>query len=232
MASAPEPGPLRAIEQLGRGVLDAFFPMRCGLCGLAASQGICGACAEEIGTPQLAWSRAPEADALSESLALFPYTGRVAQAVQRLKYERTTSLAEPMAELMARAFQASGHGPFDLVLPVPIHWRRLFWRGFNQAELLAAKLIRPETSPAGGTRSLLRTRATRPQVGLSPAERQKNIANAFRAGDAVQGQSVLLVDDVLTTGATARACADALRKAGASHVGLLTFASGTVDQER
>jgi ComF family protein len=122
-----------------------------------------------------------------------------------------------MAELLEEARHRLP--PHDVVVPVPIHWARRAQRGFNQSELLAElapkEILRPEI--------LARTRFTRPQVGLSASERLKNLSGAFKASKAVRGLRVLLIDDVVTTGGTALACAQALLDSGATETGLLTF---------
>jgi ComF family protein len=105
---------------------------------------------------------------------------------------------------------------FDVALPVPIHWSRLCQRGFNQAEILASRLPMDATL-------LRRIRATRPQVGLNREQRTKNLAGAFRAGSGASGKKVLLIDDVVTSGQTARECAKVLLEAGAVEVGILAF---------
>ena len=112
----------------------------------------------------------------------------------------------------------------DLIVPVPIHWSRKCTRGFNQAELLCQRL---SASP----HALVRHRRTRPQVGLTEEERLRNLKDAFQASPIVYGKRILLVDDVLTSGQTARECARALRTAGAREVGFLAFcgeASGPI----
>jgi len=174
----------------------------------------CEACRSEFLTAE------PEYEALNDPLltyrlCLFQYEGRAAQAVRRLKYERATSLAPWMAERVAEAVAAHRLDP-ELVIPVPIHWSRRCQRGFNQAEVLCASIPRVQ-------RTLMRIRRTRPQVGLSLDERAKNLAGAFRSESSLVGQRVLLVDDVFTTGHTARECARSLRAAGAAEVGVLAF---------
>ncbi len=194
-----------------------FYPAKCALCGNFDPEPLCPVCLSRYrrvepstyaGTPPL-----------TAEAALFRYEGRAAQAVQRLKYERVTAHAAQMASQMATHARDLGLDSLDAVVPVPIHWTRLNWRGFNQAELLAEAM--PRVQPW-----LTRIRRTRPQVGLSPDERQSNLIGAFRADPAVLGKSILLVDDVRTSGGTACECARALCEAGAAEVVLLTYAAG------
>jgi ComF family protein len=107
---------------------------------------------------------------------------------------------------------------------MPLHWRRRWQRGFNQSELLAREIARRWNVPL--CRLVRRQRATSPQAGLTSAERRKNVLGAFAVKNTARlnGMRLLLVDDVLTTGATASACARALKRAGAAHVTFLALA--------
>jgi len=140
-----------------------------------------------------------------------------------LKYKRRAPLAEVLVERMASHLHLPDHS-FEMLVPVPLHSARLAERGFNQAAMLAAALGTrwrlPVTSEA-----LLRIRPTRSQVDLSLEERHENVSGAFQGSEElVARRSVLLVDDVYTTGATLGACALALRHAGASDVVAVTLA--------
>lgn len=165
---------------------------------------------------------APAPDGLEFKSILFDYSGRAAQAVQHLKYARGTSVADWMAKRLAAFADENTLLGCDVIVPVPIHWSRRCYRGFNQAELLTSALPRDLVR----TDLLKRTRATRPQVDLSLEERLANLEGAFQASPGVAKLRVLLVDDVCTTGQTAKECARALREAGAQSVGVLAFAGG------
>jgi ComF family protein len=113
---------------------------------------------------------------------------------------------------------------FDAVVPMPLHWRRRFERGFNQATLIAAQVARRRNIPV--LHAVRRVRATRTQTGLTNAKRRDNVSGAFRIerGRSVKGLRILLVDDVMTTGATGSSCGSVLKRAGAKSVTLLTLA--------
>lgn len=183
---------------------------------MLGDEAICAACEDEFTPPDETRADYP-GEALEYRVSAYHYAGRAGQAVRRLKYERATGLAAPMAETVTQL----AHGlTYDLAIPVPIHPSRRSFRGFNQAELIA------EALPCLHPEALRRVRRTRPQFELTPETRQKNLRGAFKASPSVRGQRVLLVDDVFTSGATARECASALRDAGAIEVGIATFAVG------
>jgi ComF family protein len=150
------------------------------------------------------------------------YDGTLRKLIQLFKYGNVPTLAGPLGALLAAALPRER--AFDVIVPMPMHWRRRLQRGFNQASLLAEVAGRRfgfQVSPA-----IRRHKATPPQAGLTGAQRRANMTGAFIVSrpEAVRGKRVLLVDDVLTTGATAGACARALKRAGATHVAVLTVA--------
>ena len=150
------------------------------------------------------------------------YEGNLRALIHLYKYSRIKTLARPLAGLLARV--APRDRRFDAIVPVPLHWRRQWQRGFNQSELLATGLARRLGIPS--LKALRRARPTPAQAGLSNAGRRRNVAAAFRMrrGYSVSGKSILLVDDVMTTGSTAAACALTLKRAGATKVALIAIA--------
>ena len=147
------------------------------------------------------------------------YEGVLRQLIHLYKYGRVKTLAWPLSGLLAQAMPRDE--AFDATVPVPLYWRRRLQRGFNQAELLARGLSRRTGIPV--VKALGRLRPTPAQAGLSNSARRQNVSQAFRARG-VQGKRILLIDDVMTTGATAASCAAALKQAGARRVSLLTVA--------
>jgi len=150
------------------------------------------------------------------------YEGVLRRLIHLFKYERIRPLVGPLSEYMAAALPREQR--FDLIVPVPLHWQRLWQRGFNQSALLAEALSRRCGIPLHN--ALRRRKPTVPQAGLSASDRRSNVAGAFAPARRCQvfNRRVLLVDDVMTTGATIRACARTLKTAGAAYVAALTIA--------
>jgi len=162
------------------------------------------------------------------------YSGALMELVHQLKYRACFVLLDPLGQLLQEAFRLHWRpGEIDMVLPIPLHARRWRQRGFNQAQMLVDAWARAERrSTRDGCRFpkardiFVRSRPTAPQTGLGKPERRRNIRGAFKVVDraAVKGRSILLVDDVYTTGATAVEAARELKENGAEAVDVLTIA--------
>jgi ComF family protein len=227
-------------------VLDTALPPLCAACRqpVAGMGGLCAACwskvsfiappyCERLGIP-FAYDPGPGILSM-EAIAEPPSYGRARAAVRfddvardlvhALKYGDRLDLATTMGAWMARAGREL-LVEADALVPVPLHWRRLWARRFNQAAALAETISRASGVPV--SHAVKRVRATPQQVGRSRSERATNVQGAFRvpAGGeaAVQGRRLVLVDDVLTSGATLDTCARALLRAGARSVDVLVFA--------
>ncbi len=203
---------------------QAFFCEPCDTALERVPPACCRTCAEPGAFPGSTCPRCRVSPPpFTRAWAPFAHEGPVARAIHRFKYEDHPELAGPLAELLAGEAQGFLAKAPACVVALPLHTRRYHARKYDQAQLLAGALAKRtgREAPVGW---LTRTRDTQRQVGLSEAERAHNVADAFTASAEVRGREVLLLDDVFTTGATARAAATALRSAGASHVEMLTLA--------
>lgn len=221
-----------------RGLVELFFPAACPCCNKTfpdlATEPFCPSCAADIsrlptgrcsrcalpftaadGTPHYCSSCNQSLPPYLSVHAAGVYEGQLRRIIHRFKYEQGHNLDRPLARLIEPAL--GGLPSCDLIVPVPLHPQRLRARSYNQSLLLARELGRLLGRPvlAG---QLQRTRATRPQQGLKAGERERNMKDAFRAVSPLSGEQVLLVDDVMTTGATAAACSRELLAAGAAAV--------------
>ncbi len=235
---------LRRAQSLGAGVLDIVLPPRCGhcrtpvsepglycpscwrdvqflsapwctLCGFpfavgAGEDAVCAGCM--AAPPSYDWARAP-----------FAYAGPVRADILRLKHGRRLEAAVPLGRAMAMLIHEVPPGA--VLVPVPLHRSRLASRRFNQSFTLAVQLSK-RSGLRVGTDMLHRRRDTPSQAGLGRKARARNVAGAFAVTDpaSLQGQAVLLVDDVMTTGATLNSAALAFKKSGSKWVGDLSAA--------
>ena len=230
----------------GRFALDTLYPPVCLACRAATGEAdaLCPKCwgemrfierpfCDRLGTPfeqdfggELLSPQAvsnPPVFHRARAVARFE-DGPARRLVHRLKYSDRAELARPMGAWMARA-GADVLAEADAIVPAPLHRARLWSRKFNQAGALAREVARRSGKPYEPD-LLARVKATRSQVGLTREQRARNVQGAFRSpeGARVKGRRIVLVDDVLTSGATANAAARALLRAGAAQVDLIVFA--------
>ena len=225
-----------AISRLAGGALNLLLPIRCAVCDADGrylcsdcepklprlERPYCTLCADRGKEPLCDWCAATPPK-ISGIRAPYLFEGAVREMVHDLKYRNVRAAAPVLAGLLA-AYLDKNSLPADVLVPVPLHRRAERERGYNQSELLAR-----ETSKLTGlplvNRTLRRTRNTPPQVSMeSPEGRRRNMDGAFRCDEDLRGPAVLLVDDVVTTGSTMSACADALKSAGAASVWGLALA--------
>ncbi len=148
------------------------------------------------------------------------------EVVQRFKYGRKVSLGKPLGRLMAIGCRGSlPERNLNLIVPVPLHPKRLRWRGFNQSAILAREVSSQWNLPIDPF-VLLRSRETPPQTQLAEEERRRNVRRAFSLNPekSIEGKTILLIDDVYTSGATVNECSRALMRGGAREVYVLTLA--------
>ncbi|SNZ20799.1 ComF family protein [Cohaesibacter gelatinilyticus] len=229
---------------------NLIWPPVCANCGkrIDAANHLCGTCWQSmhwIDKPYCPISGLPYAFDVGEEIispsvivdppvydkaravALYDDTARA--LVHKLKYYDRTDLARSMGQWMVRAgLEFFDENPDQLVVvPVPLHRRRLIGRRYNQAALLAKEIAAQQKAPYLHD-CLVRRRATRQQVGLNESERASNVRGAFQVPlplkGKIAGKAIILVDDVMTTGATMQACARVLRQAGAAQIFVIVFA--------
>jgi len=225
---------------LGEAVADILDPPLCAACGMepAEKHSLCGKCLDSIPlpSPPLCPLCGGENDGLfdacleclkmdrpwSKGVAVARMDGLMASLIRRLKYGGETAIARALGSLAAEKWLEAGIDA-DLAVPMPAHWTRKILRGFNQADLTATVFSRLSNIPL--RRPLKRIKPTPKQAGLDRAARLRNLENAFTArGSALSGKTVVLLDDVMTTGATMSAAANALLEAGAEKVVALSLA--------
>lgn len=244
------PQRLRWLER----VLDWFYPSRCGVCGRFCDGAICSDCHAQwkfITNPYCRWCGKPF-DPLAKTSPLcglclqgryrfdgarsaVRYEGVGRETVHALKFHRKPRLAQPMGEAMAAVMRRAlnsddGFLPEawqlpDLFVPVPLHRHTQRLRGYNQADLLAEVVSTSLNIPVR-TDLLIQVRPMKPQATLGANERWENVKGAFAVTDptAVQGKTIVVVDDVMTTGATLQEITQILKRAKARRVYCLTFA--------
>lgn len=224
-------------QEKTKSFLNLLFPPRCVICHQSGSW-LCAACQDRIqfiwppvcphcgqptSMPRLCPSCRKAPLQIDGIRAVGYLEGTLRTAIHRFKYSNMRLLAAPLGQLMSQ-YLLRNQLPVDVIVPVPLHPHRLRERGYNQAALLAKEMEKALGLPLLED-ALVRVRSTIPQVGLSARERRDNVRGAFHWADrSLEGQRILLVDDVCTTGATLEACSLALREGGVRVVWGLVLA--------
>lgn len=203
---------------------DLFFPARCIVCDnlLKTKNTICNDCDKEI-----IWVKSDffnpklEREWFDRGHSLAIFDGKWQKVLHNLKYNKRTDLVVELGKRLSARIDYE----YDLILPIPLHKSRLRERGYNQSALVAKRLSK-ESGIDVRFDLLEKVAETRPQVGLSLEERLKNVKESFavQRPELVKDRDILLVDDVMTTGATVNECSRILKKCGASRVDVITIA--------
>lgn len=236
---------LRRLRRIGRGVVDVVLPPRCLACGEIVEEpdALCGRCwsgitffappwcagcglpfPHSMGEGAVCADCAREQHAWDRARSVLRYDKNSRRLILGLKHADHTHLAGAFGRWMRRA-GGEVLADADMLAPVPLHWTRLFQRRYNQASLLA-HAVRAAGGPPVAADCLVRRRRTPSQGHLGPLARERNVRAAFivRRPAEIAGRRVVVIDDVMTTGATAGECARVLKRAGAGSVGVLTLA--------
>ena len=196
------------MKRLAENLMDIIYPMadRCPVCSAEASFGVCGKCADKLNELKIC------------DRGVYAYNGTVRGIIHRYKFEGKRYLCDTMAEFMLPCVTGA-----DIITNVPVHKKRRRERGYDQSRLLAMRLSGLCGIPY--EQLIEKTVNTRPQSSLAPEERWKNAEGKYAViSRNVQGKVILLIDDVITTGATMAECSRVLLEAGAAEVKVLSFA--------
>lgn len=226
-----QPWSMPRIDESVKTAMDAVYPRRCPLCWGVAARGLCRRCLDRVPRPQWpcprcgAASSGPvpcggcqrRAPAFAATFAPFRYGPPLTGLILQLKYRRRIGLAAPLARALASEIENNLVLEPELLIPVPLHWRRLLKRGFNQSCEIARHLSSELRIPLA-RRVAVRTRHTPSQAGLDLRARRTNVRGCFALRQPLRSGAVALVDDVMTSGETVNALAKLLLAAGVEHV--------------
>lgn len=224
------------VRTLWADLVDLIFPRCCEACDQAlvgAERVICTACRFDlprVADSSLKYSLKHRLASHYEVKAVWSYLvftkkGKVQNVLHALKYNNRPEVGVLLGELFGSELLAEQQVPAaDLIVSVPLHRQRIRQRGYNQSDRFAEGLSRVLGIPWSGA-ALVRTRHTQSQTGKTKAERQKNVAHIFAVNEPVTNRAIILVDDVLTTGATLDACVEALVENGCSCIYIMTIAA-------
>lgn len=209
---------MNIVKEWWRTFVSVFFTQCCAICGAETEAGVyCPACRAQ----NLAMQPMPGLKHIDGAVMAYKYDGALKDMLHKLKFEGERKFLQPLAQEAALVSMAYTGGGFDYIVSVPTDAQRRRQRGFDIPESIfkAALAAKGQWQP----QALRRVRATAPQYGLTPDKRRSNVQGCFRAALPLAGKKILLVDDILTTGATLDEAAKALKDAGAQSVYALTL---------
>ena len=222
----------RTIVSVTKNFVNLIYPLRCAACGKSLNPvdefGVCRVCLNKIRRNPKPYSRSCGLFFFEKAYSACLYEGALKELIRLFKYKGRISLAKILSKLMIDFIKENDEILYgiDIITFVPIQARRLRERGFNQSRALALNLSKEFGIPV--TDALKKTKLTKPQNELTRNERLTNLKNAFKARGRLKlkGNAILLIDDVMTTGATLSECSKVLLDAGAESVRCLTLARG------
>ena len=207
-------------------LLELVYPNVCGFCNKICKNELCNKCKMKIIQPQIDIVIKPENKYFKELISILKYEGIIRDKILQYKFEDKAYIYKTFAKIVLKNKKVCGLlKKYDIIIPVPIHKKRKLQRGYNQTQLIA-KEISKNIDIKLCNNVLVKNKNTIAQSKLNKNKRKQNIKGAFKALNVqnIQGKSVLLFDDIYTTGSTANECSKILKEAGAKTVGVLTIA--------
>ena len=207
-------------------LLELVYPNVCGFCNKICKNELCNKCKMKIIQHQIDIVIKPENKYFKELISILKYEGIIRDKILQYKFEDKAYIYKTFAKIVLKNKKVCGLlKKYDIIIPVPIHKKRKLQRGYNQTQLIA-KEISKNIDIKLCNNVLVKKKNTIAQSKLNKNKRKQNIKGAFKALNVqnIQGKSVLLFDDIYTTGSTANECSKILKEAGAKTVGVLTIA--------
>lgn len=216
-------------KNLIENALNLFFPLACGFCGEITNSYLCEYCSNYLETKQLNKISIYEDKFFTTHLWLFEYKDEVREKIIDYKFNDKSYLYRTFAQIiLADAFVCNYIQEFDVIIPIPIHKKRLKLRGYNQSELCAREISKRLKNVKIKTDVIEKIKNIKPQSTLTKEQRIENVNNAYRliesSNNSLKNKKILLIDDVYTTGSTVNECARMLQCLNCAQIGVLTLA--------
>lgn len=211
-------------------ILDLIYPNVCGFCNTICKESLCNECEEKIQSKLICNIDNYENDNakyFSKHLYLFKYNDEIRQKILDYKFNDKAYLYKTFSKIIIKNEKICGFlKKYDIIIPVPIHKKRMNIRGYNQSELITKEIAKKIDNITIENNILLKIQNTKPQSTLNKLERSNNIKNAYiiKNADKVKNKKVLLFDDIFTTGNTTNECSKLLKLSGAKDIGIITLA--------